>query len=353
MQQVAPRLFRHGVCDQTALLDGQRRVLEEALLQTIHVVLCHQFAALVGDQPDHQLFQQGNGGGQDDDGSQTEQGIHQRYGDGGHGDGHKGKVEDSVGGIEHKRPDGRAQHVDQQVHKGGALAADIGAQRRQQHGHSSADGDTHGDGQSDLEGDGAGAGQHLQNTHGGAGALQYASEHQTHQNTQQGVGELGEDIDEGLTLLQGSHRAGHGSHAVHQHREAQQDIAQMLAGGLALYHSQQDTHNGEQSRQRGGGQQIHPAAAAGQAVQAQDPAGDAGAQNGAHDDADGLPHLHHARVDEAHHHHGGGGGGLNDGGNGGAQQHALQRRARQLIEHQLQLAAGHLFQIVAHDGHAV
>ena len=69
--------------------------------------------------------------------------------------------------------------------------------------------------------------------------------------------------------------------------------------------------------------------------------------------ADGLPHLHHARVDEANHHHGGSGGGLDDGGNGGAQQHALQRRTRQLIEHQLQLAAGHLFQIVAHDGHAV
>ena len=57
LDKVPLGLLGHGVDGQAALLDGQRRVLEEALLQTIHVVLCHQLAALVGDQPDHQLFQ--------------------------------------------------------------------------------------------------------------------------------------------------------------------------------------------------------------------------------------------------------------------------------------------------------
>ena len=99
------------------------------------------------------------------------------------------------------------------------------------------------------------------------------------------------------------------------------------------------------------GNEDDPAAPAGKIRQAQDPSRDAGAQNSAHDHADGLLDLHHAGVDEAHHHHGGGGGGLDDGGNARAQQHALQRGAAQTVEHQLQPAARHFFQTLAHEGH--
>ena len=325
-QQIVPGLFRHGARHQTALLNGQRRVLQEALLQPVHVVLLQQLVPLFGDQPDHQLFHERNGRHQHQQRGKAEQRVHQRHSDSGHHSVHEGEVENGVGAIEDHSPDGRAQHIDQQIDKGGALAADIGAQRREQHRDCRADGNTHDDGQRDLERDGTGAGKHLQNTHGGTGALQYAGKHKAHQNTQQRIGEGGQDRDELRALFQGRHRAGHSGHAIHQHREAQQDIAHIFAGGLFLHHAQQNAHDGEQARQRGGGQQIHPAAAAGEAVQAQDPAGDAGTQDRAHDDADGLTHLHHTGVDEAHHHDGGGGGRLDHRGDAGTQQDAFDGR---------------------------
>ncbi len=125
----------------------------------------------------------------------------------------------------------------------------------------------------------------------------------------------------------------------------------MAVAGLVVEHPQDDADDGHHAGDDLGAEQLHHAAAALQGRQAQDPARDAGAQDRAHDDADGLAHLHHAGVDEAHHHHGGGGGGLDDGGNARAQQHALQRGAAQTVEHQLQPAARYFFQTLAHEGH--
>ena len=176
-QQIITRLFRHGISNKTALLNSQRRMLQEALLQPIHIMLLQQLtAAAVRYQPDNQLFQQRYGGHQHQNRGKAKQGIHQRHSDRGHDRIHENKVHNGIGRIEYQRPDRRAQHIDKQINESGAAAADIGTQCRKQHGHGRADGNAHDDGQSDLECDGAGAGQHLQNTHGGAGALQHAGE---------------------------------------------------------------------------------------------------------------------------------------------------------------------------------
>ena len=350
-QQIPLCPLRHGVRHQAALLDGQRRVLQKALLQPIHVLLLRMRAG-IREQRLHQPLHQPDARQQHDDRSQAEQGVHQGDGHRGHDGTHECKVHDGVDAVEQQRPDQHAQHVDQQIDERRALAVQIGAQRAQQHRHGGADGDTHDDGQRDLEGDGAGDGQRLQNAHCGGRALEDAGEYHAHQNAQNGVGKAGQDADKSFALPQGRHRAGHGGHAVHQHGKAQQDLAHMPVGRLAVEHPQDNAdhrhHAGEHLR----AQQLHHAAAALQRGQAQDPPGDAGAHDGAHNDADGLPHLHHTGVHEAHHHHGGGGGGLDHGGDAGTQQNALQRRAAELVQHQLQPAAGHLLQPLAHQGHA-
>ena len=331
--------------------NGKGRLSKDDLRNVkYHLVIT--IAMLCRDQQAHAFFQYSDKRCQHNDRGQTEQGVHQGDGHGGHGHGHEIKVGDGVGDIEHRGPDHHAQHVDQQIHKGRALAADVGPQGRQQHRHRRADGDAHDDGQGDLKGDGPGDGQSLENTHSGAGALDNAGEQQTHQNAQQGVGEGGQGVDEHLAVPQRGDGVAHNGHTVHQHRKAQQNVPDVVGRGPLGGHAQDDAHHRHQARQGGGAQQGHPAAAAAEIAETEDPPGDAGAQDSAHDDADGLVHLHHAGVDEAHHHHGGGGGGLDHGGDAGAQQNPLQRCAGQLIQHQFQLASGDFFQAVAHNGHA-
>ena len=104
-----------------------------------------------------------------------------------------------------------------------------------------------------------------------------------------------------------------------------------MAGGLLpADHPQQGADGGHQGRQSGSAQQSHPAAA-GEVAEAQHPAGNAGTQDGAQHDADGLIDLHHAGVDEAHHHHRGGGGGLDHRRDAGPQQDPLDGRAGEVI----------------------
>ena len=351
VQQVAGGALCHGVGDKAALLDGEGGVLEEALLQTVHILLLGDEAG-VGEQEHHQLLHGADQGEQHHQRGQTEQGVHQRDADGGHGVGQERKVQRSIEAVEHRCPDHHAQHIDEQVHEGGTLTVEVCAQRRQQHRHRRTDGDTHDDGERDLKGDGAGDGQRLQNTHCGRGALQHAGEGDTYQNAQQRVGERCEDADERLALPQGGDGAGHGGHSVHQHSEAQQDTSYMAGGGPAGAHTQDDADDRHDTGDHLGAQQLHKAAAAGDIGKAQDPAGDAGTKNGAHDDTDGLPHLHHTGVDEAHHHNRGGGGRLDHSGHAGSQQNALQWGAAQAVEDQLQLTAGNFLQAVSHQRYA-
>ena len=99
----------------------------------------------------------------------------------------------------------------------------------------------------------------------------------------------------------------------------------MTGGGPAGAHAQNDADDRHDTGDHLGAQQLHKAAAAGDIGKAQDPAGDTGTKNGAHDDTDGLPHFHHTGVDEAHHHDGGGRGGLDHGGHAGSQQNMPNR----------------------------
>ncbi len=117
-------------------------------------------------------------------------------------------------------------------------------------------------------------------------------------------------------------------------------------------HAQNDADHRHRRADRSGGQERDKAAAALHIGQADDPAGDAGADDGAHDDRHGLPHLHHAGVDKADHHDGGRGGGLDDRSNARAEKNTAHRGAGQLVQHKLELAAGDLFQSVPHQGHA-
>ena len=325
---------------------------QEALLQPVHLLLLPDAFGILRDQQAHALFQHSDKRRQNNDRGQTEQGVHQGNRHGSHGHGQEIEMHDGIDGVKHGGPDHHAQHVDQQIYKGRALAADVGPQSRQQHRHRRADGDAHDYGQGDLKGDGPGDGQRLENAHGGAGALDDAGKQQAHQNPQQRVREGGQCVDKHLAVPQRRDGIAHNGHAVHQHRKAQENVSHMMGGRPLGSHAQNDADDGHQTRQGGGAQQGHPAAAAAETAEAEDPPGDAGAQNGAHDNADGLVHLHHAGVHKPHHHHGGSGGGLDHGSDPGAQQHPLQRRAGQLIQHQLQRASGDFFQAVAHDGHA-
>ena len=101
-----------------------------------------------------------------------------------------------------------------------------------------------------------------------------------------------------------------------------------------------------------GGQQPADAGARAEIAQADDPAGDAGAQDGAEDDTDRLPQLHHAGVHETDHHDRGRAGGLDRRGDAGAEQHPPEGRAGQAVQDQLQAAARHLLEPVAHQRHA-
>ena len=69
-------------------------------------------------------------------------------------------------------------------------------------------------------------------------------------------------------------------------------------------------------------------------------------------DADCLRERHHASIDEADDHDGRGRGRLDHGGDARAEQDALERGAREFIEYDLELVAGHFLQPVAHERHA-
>ena len=61
--------------------------------------------------------------------------------------------------------------------------------------------------------------------------------------------------------------------------------------------------------------------------------------------------LHDAAVDKTHHHNGGSAGTLDDGSHTQTQKKALEGVIGQFAENFLQLAAGLLFQCLAHDVH--
>ena len=178
-------------------------------------------------------------------------------------------------------------------------------------------------------------------------------EHRAHQHTQQGIFKGGEQPGKLGHLRQRADGAAHQLHAVHQNGKAHHDAPHVPAPLALGAHDQQDTRQSDQGREVLRLQQVHKDVLTLDAGERQNPRRQGGADVGAHDDADGLSQLHDAGVHQAHQHHRHGGGGLDGDGDARAQQQALEGAGGHALEHPLQLAAGHLFQALGHDGHAV
>ena len=327
-------------------------MLDEAVLQPVDLgVLLRLLGIVLEDEARDPLQQPGERRQQQHRG-QTEQRVEQRDADHVHRRRHEGELRHGIDGVEYGGPKRHADHIDQQIHERDALALDAGAEGGQQHRHGRADRDAHDDRQRDAKADLPGDGQRLQNADGGGGALQHAGDQHADQDADDRMLEGAERLDEERALLQRGDGRAHGGHAGHQDGEAHQDVAHLLLQMPLAEHPQDDAHHRDHAGQRGGGHQRHPARRAAVNVgQADDPPGDAGAQDRAQHHADGLPCLHHAGVDEADHHDGGRRGGLDDRRHARAEQDALDRRARQPVQHQLQLVARHAFQACAHQQH--
>ena len=262
----------------------------------------------------------------------------------------KGKVKQQVCTIENSQKQGDTDDVEVQVHHGGAARILVGTHGGDQRGDAGADVLAHDDGDGTAIGDNTGGAQCLQDTNAGAGALDDTGDNGTHQNAQQRIGEADEQVGEPCLILQGQHSIGHGGHTGHQHGKADQNGADTPAL-FAFAHVQKDADKGQHRAEGGGLEHIDQEAVALQAGKAQDPAGDRGAHIAAHDNADGLMQLHDAAVDKADHHNGGGAGALDHGGDAQTQEKALERVVSQFAQDLLQLAAGLLFQRLAHDVH--
>ena len=169
-----------------ALLDGQRRVREKALLEPVDVGE-RAGGRFVREQERDELFQQGDHRREQQHGRKAEDRVEQGDAHGGHGRVRKREVHGCVDRVEHDAPDDRADDVDEQVDIGGALALDARAEGGQQHRHGRADGDAERDGEGHGERDRARDGQRLQNADGGRRALQDAGEHRADEHAEQRV----------------------------------------------------------------------------------------------------------------------------------------------------------------------
>ena len=87
-------------------------------------------------------------------------------------------------------------------------------------------------------------------------------------------------------------------------------------------------------------------------LQADQEAGDGGADIGAHDDIDGLAQLEKTCVEKPHHHDGRGGGGLNGARHHQADQHAEQWVGGDPLEQGFEARPRHGFQAFSHELHA-
>ena len=151
--------------------------------------------------------------------------------------------------------------------------------------------------------------QGLQNAHRRGGGLNNSGKQRAGQDTQQGVGEGGHQIQKGRLLPQGGHRRAHHVHADKQHAQTGHDLTDVLE--LRVFDEHQGGH-AQESEHRG--HRAH--------IQGNEQAGDGRTDVCAHDDPHRLAESHHSGADKAHHHHRRGGGGLNDSGDARAHQHA-------------------------------
>ena len=337
----------HDLGDIATALHRQRRRGQQTLVQLLQLLLVLR----IGDQAAGQLFQQARGRQQQRRAQNVEGGVD-------HGDAHL--VDAAVQNrqrhqgshhLEHDQQRRGAEDIKAQVHQRGAAGIAVGAHRGEHGRYTGADVLAHDNGDGRAEGHLSGGGQGLQNTHRGGGGLDDSRQHGAGHHAQNRIGKQQQDIAEGGHIPQARHSAGHGIHAEHQHRKAQQDHAGIPAlAALARHHI--DHADERQDRCKGGGlEQLHKKVTALDAGQAEDPGGDRGSHVGAHDHIDGLAQRHQSGVDKAHHHHRGGGGGLDHRRDSQAGEKARRFAGGQPAQHGFQSRAGPAFQRAAHLVH--
>ena len=331
LDKVPLGLFGHGVDGQAALLDGQRGVLDEALFEPDSFRLDRLLLRLVRDKKVDDLLDLARERQQRDDLDEAEDRVDKGDRDARHDAVRKREADERVKTVVDRGKEDHARDLSDQIDHGRALAVDRSADGGEQDRHGRADGDAHDDRQRDGKINDARRGQRLQDADGCGGRLQHAGEKRTEKDAEEGIGEGGQDADKGRILAQRRHGRGHRGHAEHQDREAHQDIADVLLGGVFARHAQHDTDHGDHARKRRRRKQVHPAAGRADVRKTDDPARDGRTENSAEDDGDRLPHLHHPGVDKADHHDRRRRGRLDHGRHARAEQEALDRAAGQPV----------------------
>ena len=291
-------------------------------------------------------------GQQDRGGDHVEHGMHNGNAEGVGGFVKEAKADDGVQPVEPQQEHHGADEVEIQVDKGGALGVFVGARAGDQRRDGGADVLTHNDGHGGGKGDRPRGAERLQNTHAGRAGLQHGSKHRTGNNAQNGVFKAEEQLHKPRFVGKGTHGGGHNAHAGHQNGEAQHNFAHAAAAVLAEG-VQPDTDKAQNGTPRIGVEHLGEEAVPLQAGKREQPAGDSGADVGAHNDADGLMQLHQTGVDKADRHNGGGAAGLNDRRDSHTQQQRAHRGGGHGGQDALQLAARGLLQRFAHQVHTV
>lgn len=62
---------------------------------------------------------------------------------------------------------------------------------------------------------------------------------------EQRIGKAGEQLDERGAVLERGHGAAHGGHAVHEHGETEQNVADVVFGQIPAEHAQHDADHGD------------------------------------------------------------------------------------------------------------
>ena len=237
--------------------------------------------------------------------------------------------------VENGHQNNCAGHVKIQINEGGPSTVYIGADGREQYRCASADthADDHGNGH--IVTNDTCSRQSLQNTDRSRSTLNNSRDHCAHQQSQDGMGNSGHKLNENRAGTQGLHGSAHRLHAGHQHGKCQQDHTDILQRLLFAEEVQEDTHKGNECKNRGRGH-IHTG-------QNQYPAGGGSTDICTHNNANGIGQLHDAGVYKTHHHDRRGRRGLDRSRNYCAQKNTLQRCRSQFAKDRFQFAAGNSF----------
>ena len=250
LDKVPLGLLGHGVDSQAALLDGQRRVLDEAFFEPDGLGLDRLLLRLVRDEKVDDLLDLARERQQRDDLDEAEDRIGKSDRDARHDAVCEWEADERVKTVVDRGKEDHARDLSDQIDHGRALAVDRSADGGEQDRHGRADGDAHDDRQRDGKIDDARRGQRLQNADGRGSRLQHAGEKRTEKDAEEGIGEGGQDADKSRILAQRRHGRGHRGHAEHQDREAHQDIADVLFGRVFARHAQHDTDHGDHACER-------------------------------------------------------------------------------------------------------